>query len=280
MAAVSVTEAAAFLNSEGLSDGGEGQAEPVAVEPTQPQAEPEAEAEIEAAHEADETEAEADGDEEDPKTDEPKKPGRWQKLKAKAAEAETKYAALSKDHHELADHAEYFHGAWKTAKQDLEFAQQELELLREKLGEYNLPSKLSPDTEAARGYARELANARSQLERYQHAEKAQQEFLIQQRASQVASELRAEAEAYGLTPNEVTIAYVHSHQAGRRLTPAQVAANIAKASGLARKAQDLRAQAGNSSRAPKPIKPGASAMAEYAPTQDGMLRYLKDLDLL
>lgn len=299
---IDVGEAAAFLQEQGhdlAQFGGEEPADgEVKVAPSgdleaeqavkEALAKPDAEAEPEGAELAEAAEAEAEGDEEELEAeaeqgeegDQPEapKPGRWQRMKTRAQEAEQRVQYLEGAQNELVDHADYFYKAAVDAREELAYAQAEIERLRSALSEYDLPTEPGPEYQAAIAAQREAASARRQLEQIQLQQKAQRDAQIEQRALQAKALIDAESRSYGLDPVKLTKAFVAAKQYEPNLTIPEVAARVAQASGLSKRASAARSQVARSQKSPKPLKPGSSAAANYdSPTVENAAAYLKSI---
>lgn len=197
--------------------------------------EPDGDAELESAA-ADEGGAEQDGAD--------KKPGRWQKMKQRAQEAEQRAEAFAKNFDELAQVAE-------TAQDENDMLRAEVQRLQSLLTEQYAHEEDPHEAELRQYRLKEEAAKRAAERQAQEAERQQK--LAQARAAQ---ELKAKiddaASKYRLDPEEFLQSYAVLHR--RFPDPVDAARHVARTMGVAE-------QAALNGSAPKPSNPAKGERA-------------------
>lgn len=217
--------------------------------------------------EVEESEAAEKPADEAPAAEDPKKPTRYQRIRARAEQAEQRAAHAESERHQ----ALTLGYQWKA----------EALALRQELARIAKETNYQFDPRDAELYAARRREEATQIQQQSAAEfeaRQKQEAALQQQ-NQLADAYYEEADGLsrqfqGVTRKEILEAYAFSLQARRPLTMAQVAANLAKATGGGVKNPQVRQAQVNAS-VPSPIRSNrVSAGPKYGHSVNDMKAYL------
>ncbi|MBL0320572.1 MAG: hypothetical protein IPP74_14950 [Alphaproteobacteria bacterium] len=258
-------------------EGAEGTEEEVVKE-----SKPKAKAKAEETEDSSDEEESKDSDEEEEEkdTDKPKKPNRYQRLKAQASAAQELAQRNARD----LDEAVKIANLYRNRAIALEKRYNE-ELAKAKQVGYEVPH------EAEENFRLKMKLSEQELEqsiRQQQDEaraKSLVESEVQDKAAQFTEQALSLSSGYGLRGEEakdfarkVLRGYAIAAEAGEEVTMAEVAQTLAAVSQQRKKASQVRDQLETNSGAPKRINARAGGITpDYPSTRDGMIAYLKSV---
>lgn len=282
----SESEAEKVLNEALHGDNGEGH-EQVSEDDSElaDQATTEAEDENETP-EQDEGESDEDGDPEAEQAEGSE--SQRAKLRRQRREAQERAKTLEaqlqeseKNFEEIQDHAQYFAGRFSEVQGENEHLRAELESLRNRLKEFDIPEYESVAARELAEARRELARVRGEQTQVQARAEAQRKAQAQARAMETANAIAAAAKDFGVPPKNVFETMQIVRQTGETITPKEAARRYATLSGAKSKRQAAEAQASANHGAPHTPaakgKSGITGAGVFGNDLDGAERFLESL---